>query len=111
MPAASDRSGLQGLFIVRERPSRSRGGAGGDRGPWRRRAGAAGAVEAAREPVPALLPGWEAVVNPVPLNWTLRPVRAEERPLLDNLIQRYRHDFCDYYLDDVDESGRFGFPW
>jgi len=41
---------------------------------------------------------------------TLTPVRLEERPILDNLLQLYLHEMSRFDDRELDDSGRYAYP-
>ena len=46
------------------------------------------------------------------MNVELRRVACEDKPVLQNLLQLYLHDYTEFGDDDdVDESGRFNYPY
>jgi predicted acetyltransferase len=40
---------------------------------------------------------------------TIHPARTEDFPALEQLLELYQYDLSDIWLQDLDESGRYGF--
>jgi len=46
-----------------------------------------------------------------PSDWSLVPAGADEREVVDRLLQFYLYDFSKIDPADVDDDGRFPYPW
>ncbi|WP_342405741.1 GNAT family N-acetyltransferase [Brevibacillus sp. FSL K6-2834] len=45
------------------------------------------------------------------MKFTLKKAALEEKSIISNLLELYNHDFSEYMDLDVDEQGRYGYPY